>query len=150
MRRRYVSLVDASQTLHALHQSGKDGDYASHRISNQLQHSDAVWNIVRGRHRWDLGRTYNARYKTVWNPQLRDAALLKMRETGKRGLGWRRIYMNKGYDQALVWQSLKTKPIGQVLVKKRWDIVSSCRACFDEDEETAPDIVDTLKHKPRP
>jgi hypothetical protein len=61
-----ASLIDASETIIAIHQSGKLGDKSSFQGIEKKDPKDAYWNRDLGKWQWDHGRGYNAQYKTVW------------------------------------------------------------------------------------
>ncbi len=57
-----VSVVDATKTLFALHQTGKDGDYAGHK------NKDKGFNFVQiGKFNFATGHTTSAQYMTKYN-----------------------------------------------------------------------------------
>lgn len=67
-----ISLIDATATLPAIHQTGADGNFAGHR-----KRPDLEWNWERGNERYDHGHTTFASWETVWR-QSKDNNLSKV------------------------------------------------------------------------
>ena len=71
-----ANLLDATQTIWALHQTTEDGNFAGHSTDNR----DSEYNANLPGVQYDHGSTFHARYETI--PCLTDQACVRDKDTG--------------------------------------------------------------------